>query len=138
MLTVCCTLFLYNYVTSQDLHSFPTRRSSDLLPGQGTSYNITVAPTGGFTGSVTLSVSGLPTGAGGTFSPNPTTNSSTLSVTTAATTPIGNYTLTITGVSGSLSHTTTVTLSVVTTPPPPGAVTFDAIGPGAAGTSVTS
>src|SRR5437762_5954612 len=82
MLTVCCTLFLYNYVTSQDLHSFPTRRSSDLLPGQGTSYNITVAPTGGFTGSVTLSVSGLPTGAGGTFAPNPTTGSSTLSVTT--------------------------------------------------------
>ena len=37
------------------------------------------------------------------------------------------------GVSGSLTHTTTVSLSVVNTPPPPVGVAFDAIGPGAGG-----
>jgi hypothetical protein len=43
------------------------------------------------------------------------TNSSTLTVSTAATTPTGTYPLTITGTSGSLSHSTTVTLVVSTT-----------------------
>src|SRR5439155_8814649 len=42
----------------------------------------------------------------------PTTASSTLSVTTSTTTPTGTYTVTITGVSGSLTHTTTVALVV--------------------------
>jgi hypothetical protein len=80
----------------------------------------TITPTGGFTGQVNLSVSGLPSGATGTFSSNPATASSTLSVSTAASTPAGSYTLTITGTSGNLSHTSTVALVVN----PPG-VQFD-------------
>jgi hypothetical protein len=85
-----------------------------------TSYGVTISPTAGFTGQVTLSVSGLPTGASGSFAPNPATASSTLSVTTSASTPTGTYPLTITGVSGGLTHTTTVTLTVATT-----GITFD-------------
>ncbi|HXN22580.1 MAG TPA: S8 family peptidase [Candidatus Dormibacteraeota bacterium] len=92
--------------------------SQSVPQGGSTSYSVTVTPTGGFTGSVTLSVSGLPSGAAGTFNPNPTTTTSTLSVSTAAATPTGNYVLTITGASGTLSHTTTVTL-VVTGPVTP-------------------
>ena len=111
------------------LGSLPSSQS--VTPGSSTSYNVTVAPTGGFAGQVALSVGGLPTGATGTFAPNPATASSTLSVTTSSSTPIGNYTLTITGVSGSLTHTTTVSLSVVATPPPPAVVAFDAAAPGA-------
>jgi hypothetical protein len=82
--------------------------------GGPTSYNVTISATGGFTGQVTLSVGGLPSGANGSFAPNPATASSTLSVTTSTSTPAGTYTLTITGVGGSLTHTTTVTLAVVT------------------------
>src|SRR5205814_335076 len=84
--------------------------------GGATSYGVTISPTGGFSGQITLSVSGLPSGANGSFTPNPATASSTLSVTTSTTTPTGTYTVTITGVSGSLTHTTTVAL--VVDPPP--------------------
>src|SRR5216117_3629654 len=96
------------------LSASPSSRT--VTPGGSTSYDVTISPTGGFTDQVTLSVSGLPTGATGSFTPNPATASSTLSVTTSPSTPLGAYTLTITGVSGSLTHTTTVTL-VVNTPP---------------------
>ena len=99
-------------VTAPDFSLSATPASQTVAQGLGTSYNLTVNPTNGFTGGVTLSVTGLPAGAGGTFTPNPATSTSTLSVTTAATTPAGSYTLTITGVSGSLTHTTTVTLVI--------------------------
>ena len=99
------------------LSASPTSQS--VIQGSSTTYTINVAPVAGFNGSVNLSVSGLPVGAGGTFSPNPVTAaSSTLTVTTASTTATGSYSLTITGTSGSLSHTTAATL-IVTPPPPP-------------------
>jgi len=77
-----------------------------------TSYSVSISPIGSFSGQVTLSVSGLPGGASGSFAPNPATASSTLSVTTSTSTPLGTSTLTITGVSGTLTHTTTVSLTV--------------------------
>jgi hypothetical protein len=87
--------------------------SSTVVQGAGTSYTVTITRTGGFSGSVALSVSGLPTGANATFSPSSTTGpSSSMSVTTIATTPTGSYTPTIAGASGSLTHTTSVTLVV--------------------------
>jgi hypothetical protein len=55
-----------------------------------------------------LSVSGLPRGSSGSF----TTASSSMSLTMSTSTPTGTYTLTITGVSGGLTHTTTVVLTV--------------------------
>jgi hypothetical protein len=90
--------------------------SRTVTQGGTTSYGVTIGPTGGFTGQVALSVSGLPSGANGSFTPNPATASSTLSVTTSTSTPSGTYTVTITGVSGSLTHTITVTL-LVSAPP---------------------
>jgi subtilisin-like proprotein convertase family protein len=72
----------------------------------------------GFASATTLSVSGLPAGAGGSFAPNPVTPpaggsaGSTLSVTTSVSTPSGTYPLTITGTSGALAHATGVTLVV--------------------------
>jgi hypothetical protein len=61
-------------------------------------------------------VSGLPTGATGTFSPTSTTSGSTLSVATSASTPAGSYPLTISGTSGALTRTTSVTLVVQVLP----------------------
>src|SRR5205823_5556828 len=66
-----------------------------------------------FSDQVTLSVSGLPNGATGGFTPNPATTSSTLSVSTSPSTPTGTYTLTITVVRASVTPTTTVTPVVI-------------------------
>jgi hypothetical protein len=91
--------------------------SQTVTQGASTTYTVTVNPTGGFTGSVGFSVSGLPSGAAGSF--NPTTgNSSTLTVTTSSTTPAGTYPLTITGTSGLLSRTAIVSLVVNAAPTP--------------------
>jgi hypothetical protein len=94
--------------------------SQTVVQGASTSYTATITRSGGFTGSVTLSASGLPAGANATFNPNPvasTSTTSTMAVTTSTTTPTGTYTVTITGVSGSLSHTVTVTLIVTASGP---------------------
>src|SRR4029077_14027898 len=87
--------------------------SQTIVQGGSTNYSISVAPTGGFAAAVTLSASGLPSGATGTFSPNPVTGtSSTLSVTTTAGVPTGTYSLTITGVGGGLTRTASATLVI--------------------------
>jgi hypothetical protein len=82
----------------------------------GTS-TITVVPSNGFSGSVTLSASGMPSGVTAGFAPNPTTSTSTLTLTASATAATGNSTVTITGTSGSLTATTTVTLTVTASGP---------------------
>jgi uncharacterized membrane protein len=98
------------------LSASPSSRT--ITAGNSTNYTATVTPTGGFTGSVTLSVRGLPSGANPTFSANPITGgsgNSTMSVTTSTGTPNGSYPLTITGTtstSPSITHSTTVTLVV--------------------------
>jgi hypothetical protein len=99
------------------LSATPSSRS--INQGTRTTYTVNITRSG-FTGSVTLSISGLPSGAAATFKPNKTTgNSSTMSVTTSSTTPAGSYVLTITGANGGISHTTTVTLVVKSSTPPP-------------------
>jgi hypothetical protein len=94
-----------------------TPANQDVIAGNNTSYSVTITPTGGFNSPTALSVSGLPSGATGTFSPNNAVmTSSTLSVTTTSGTTPGSYPLSITGTSGALTHTTSVTLTV-TAPP---------------------
>jgi Immune inhibitor A-like, MAM domain len=91
--------------------------SAAVTQGNTAGYTVTITPSGGFTGAVSLSASGLPAGATATFSPNPATGtSSALSIATATTTPTGSFPITITGMSGSLTHTTSVTLVVQATP----------------------
>ncbi|GAC1702375.1 MAG: hypothetical protein NVS9B4_07650 [Candidatus Acidiferrum sp.] len=91
--------------------------SQTVVQGASTTYTATLTPSGGFTGTVTFSVSGLPAGASGSFSPPSVSGSgtSTLTVLTSATTPAGSYPLTITGTSGTLIHSTSVTLVVSAT-----------------------
>jgi hypothetical protein len=95
--------------------------SQTVIQGNGTSYTVTSTELNGFAGNVSLSVSGLPSGANATFGTNPITGgsaSSTMSVTTSTSTPTGTYTLTISGTSGSLTHTSTATLVVNAIGPP--------------------
>jgi hypothetical protein len=104
-------------VAQPDFSVSATPSTQNVSQGNGTSYTVNVASSGGFTGTVGLSVSGLPQGATATFNPTSitTSGSSTLAVSTLSSTPAGSYPLTITATSGSLTHTATVTL-VVTAP----------------------
>src|SRR5207302_2832711 len=78
--------------------------SQVLSVGASTSYTVTVSPGAGFTGTVALQVSGLPSGTTGNFSPATisTSGSSTLLVSTSDSTAAGSYQLTITGTSGGI------------------------------------
>jgi len=99
---------------SPDFSLSATPSSQAVTAGGSTSYTATVSALNGFSGSVGLSVSGLPGGATASFNPASISGSgsSTLSVATSSSTPTGTYALTITGASGSLSHLASVTLAV--------------------------
>jgi len=90
--------------------------SVSILQGSSGTSTVTSTVADGFNSAVALSVSGLPTGVTGTFSPTSITGSgsSTLSLTVASTTAAGSYTITVTGTSPSLTKTTTFTLTVTT------------------------
>jgi hypothetical protein len=83
-----------------------------LRQGSSGSSTITVTPSGGFTGSVSLSASGLPGGVTASFGTNPTTSTGMLTLTANSTATIGTSTVTITGTSGTLTHTTALTLTI--------------------------
>jgi endoglucanase len=83
-----------------------------LTPSGNTTDTITVADVGGFSGNVTLAIAGLPTGVTAAFATNPTTNSSVLTLTAGNIAAAGTAKLTITGTSGTLTATTSVTLTV--------------------------
>ena len=80
--------------------------------GSNKTSTITVTPLNGFSGSVTLSASGLPSGVTAGFVPNPTTTTSTLTLTADGSATIGTSTVTITGTSGALTSTTTLSLTI--------------------------
>ncbi|HET6842075.1 MAG TPA: hypothetical protein VFK06_10365 [Candidatus Angelobacter sp.] len=93
--------------------------SLTVVQGKTGTSTITVNPTNGFTGSVSLSASGMPAGVTASFNPTSTTGSSTLTLTVSSTAATGTSTITITGTSGSLTHTTTVSLTVTSSAPQP-------------------
>ncbi|MFL5431605.1 MAG: hypothetical protein ACJ79M_18450, partial [Myxococcales bacterium] len=90
----------------------PTSRT--VARGGSTTYTVSVGSLNGFTGSVALSVTGLPRNATSSFAPASVTGSgsSVLSVTTARNSQRGTFSLTITGTSGTVSHSTTASLTV--------------------------
>ena len=83
--------------------------------GGNNSTTITVNATGGFTGTVNLSASGLPSGVTGAFQPASTATTSQLTLTATATATTGAASVTITGTSGSLTQMTMLNVNV--TPP---------------------
>ena len=85
----------------------------NVAPGNSVTSTITVNPASGFSGSVTLSASGLPSGVTAGFSPNPATTTSTLTLTAGGSAALGTTNVGIQGVSGSLTNTTAVSLTVV-------------------------
>jgi hypothetical protein len=84
--------------------------------GASTSSTISSTPSGGFASTISLSTTGVPTGASATFAPTSigASGSSTLTLRAGTASP-GTYTVTVRGVSGSLTRATTVTFTVTTT-----------------------
>jgi len=91
-----------------------TPNDATVVQGGNTSYTVSVTPSNGFSGMVSLSAGGFGSGATGSFSPPgiSVSGSSTLTVMTTGTAQTGTFTLTITGSTGSLLHTTIATLTV--------------------------
>jgi subtilase family serine protease len=115
------TTGLINLLAGSSTPSFTLSDSPGSLTitqgGSGTS-TITVTDVNGFTGSVTLAASGLPSGVTAAFGTNPTTGTSVLTLTASGTATTGSATVTITGTSGSLTATTTLALTVNSTATP--------------------
>jgi Abnormal spindle-like microcephaly-assoc'd, ASPM-SPD-2-Hydin len=86
--------------------------SLSIAQGSSGTSTITVVPVNGFNGSVNLTASGLPSGVTAQFAPNPTTSTSTLTLTASGSATQGTSTVTITGTSGALTHTTTIQLTI--------------------------
>jgi subtilase family serine protease len=93
--------------------SLTSSASSLTVPRAGSgSITISVAGASGFSGTVGLGVSGLPSGVTAAFSPSSTTGKSSLTLNAGSTATAGMATVTVTGVSGTLTSTTTIVLTV--------------------------
>jgi serine protease AprX len=88
--------------------------SATVLRNGQTTYSVTVTSVGGFSSSVTMSVSGYARGISASFSPNPVvpTRQTTLTISAGPKARTGTYTLTIKGTGGGKTHSVTVTLNV--------------------------
>ena len=84
----------------------PSSGTLSLAQNSGGQLTVAVNPLNGFTGTVTLAVTGLPAGASGAFSGNALTVFPSLSTAT------GTYPLTITGTSGAARVSTTISLVI--------------------------
>jgi sugar lactone lactonase YvrE len=106
---------------------------SSLTIAQGASGTSTISVTdqGGFTGSASLAASGLPGGVTASFTPNPTTGTSALTLTASSSVATGTYNLTVTGTSGTLTATTNVVLTIIAPGFSPPGANFGAVNIGA-------
>jgi subtilisin family serine protease len=101
-------------VVSRDFAVALSPASLSVSRGQSAVYTVTTTSIGGFTGNVSLSLSGMPAGATASYSrnPMPTPGSVTLTVRTTGSTQRGKFTLKLTAKSGSLVHQAASTLTV--------------------------
>ncbi len=88
--------------------------SRTINAGSSTTCSVSVTPQNGFSGAVTLSTAGLPSGVTASFSPNPVASgsSSTVTLTAASNAATGTFTVNINGATNTLSRTATLSLTV--------------------------
>ncbi|SMD25560.1 choice-of-anchor B family protein [Lentzea albidocapillata] len=88
--------------------------SGSTNPGGSVTTTVNTSVRSGSAETVSLTASGLPSGTTASFSPSSVTagNSSTLTISTGASTPPGTYSVTVTGTAPSATRTTTYTLTV--------------------------
>ena len=103
-------------ITDFSISATPT--SQTITRGSSGTYTLTLAPAGGLSGNVSLSCNGAPGSTTCSISSNQVTlngtNSAqaTVTVTVSKHATVGTYTLTLKGTSGSITHSTTVTLTI--------------------------
>jgi kumamolisin len=90
--------------------------SGYLFQGQSGYATVTTAVSGGFDAAVSLSATGVPSGVTSSFTPAsiaaPGSGTAHFNLTVSRSAKIGTYKITITGTSGSQSHSTTLTFTV--------------------------
>ncbi|WP_027882861.1 S8 family serine peptidase [Meiothermus rufus] len=97
-----------------------TPASLSLNPGGNATIHVGVNRSN-FSGPVTLTLGGQPSGIAGSFNPNPTSANSALSLSVGSGVSPGSYTLVVSGSGGGASAETRILLNVTPpqTPPPP-------------------
>ena len=92
-----------------------TPASQSIVVGNNATFAVTPLNCGGFAGNVSYSLSGLPAGAASNFSPASADapESTSAIITTSSSTPLGTSNITITGTSGTLASSVTVSLTVI-------------------------
>jgi hypothetical protein len=92
--------------------------SVTIIQGTSGTSTITITSLNSFSGTVSLSRSAPPSGTTATFNPASVaivsggTGTSTITFTASPTATLGTFTITVTGMSGTLSHSTTITLTI--------------------------
>src|SRR6266566_3729856 len=98
--------------------------SLSINAGSASTSTITLTSINNFAGTVSVSSTGSPAGLGLSLNPSSVslssggTGTTTLTISTQSSTPAGSYTVTVTGSSGTLSHSTSIQVSVVQTAQP--------------------
>ena len=122
--------------------------SLSINAGSASTSTITLTSINNFAGTVTVSSTGSPAGLGLSLNPSSIslssggTGTTTLTVSTQSSTPVGSYAVTVTGSSGTLSHSTSIQVSVVQSAQPdfsisanPASITLQ---PGTSGSSTVA
>jgi subtilase family serine protease len=90
--------------------------SVSVVQGKSGTSTITTAVSGGFDSAIALSATGQPTGVTVTFNPTsiaaPGSGTSAVTLAVASTTATGIYTITVSGVGGGVTQTSTISLTV--------------------------
>jgi sugar lactone lactonase YvrE len=111
------TSMVDHWTNQADFDVFLYPGSLTIPGGLASGINLAVESIAGFNSTVTLSCSGLPSGASCQFPQNPApAGTYTIQIITTPGTPAGTTTLTVTGVSGIYTHTTTAGLTVLAEP----------------------
>jgi len=111
--------FALNAATSSAPADFSIATAPSALSvtaGSSGSSTITTTASGSFNSAVSLSASGLPAGATASFNPTsiaaPGSGSSTLTISCGAATPVGVYSVVVSGSGGGKTHSATINLTV--------------------------
>jgi len=115
-------------VLAKDFTITPSPSSISLYQGRSGSASVSIEGTGGFSDTVSLSLT-VPSGITATISPSSGTPpfSATVSISTSSSISVGTYSIVVSGNGGGKNHTATISVTV-TEPPPPYTVTVKTSG----------